>query len=81
MVAAALLLPIAVQLLSFTESGIVWQGRYVTPLAVQAPLLAGFLAGAAALPVRAGAAVLKTTVTVIAAAQVAAITVNRHART
>lgn len=77
-VVAALLLPIAVQLLSFRESGIVWQGRYVMPLAVQAPLLAGFLAGAAALPVRAGAAVLKTSVAVIAAAQVAAITVNMH---
>lgn len=78
LLAACLLAPIAVQLLSFRESGIVWQGRYVLPLAVQAPIVAGFLAGASSLPTRAAAAILKTGVAVVAVYQVVAIAVNLH---
>lgn len=76
---AVVAVPIAVQLLSYRESGIVWQGRYVLPLAVQAPLLAGFLAGAAAsVPAHVSAAVLKTALVVVAVCQVAAVIVNMH---
>lgn len=38
-----LALPIAIQLNSFEESGIVWQGKYVLPIAITVPVLAGFV--------------------------------------
>jgi hypothetical protein len=75
---ASITVPIGVQLLSFRESGIVWQGRYVMPLAVQACLLAGFLAGSGDLTERVSAAVLKTTVAIAAVCQIAAIITNLH---
>lgn len=78
LVGACVAVPIAVQLWSFRESGLVWQGRYVLPIALQGPLLAGFLAGASSLPVPAGWALLKTGVAVAATCQVAALAVNVH---
>ncbi|MET0859877.1 MAG: DUF2142 domain-containing protein [Microbacterium sp.] len=78
LLAASVVVPIAVQLMSFRESGLVWQGRYVMPLVLQAPLLAGFLAGTGRMRIRTSAVVLTSAVGVLAIAHSAAVAVNLH---
>ncbi|MGY1604119.1 DUF2142 domain-containing protein [Geodermatophilus sp. SYSU D00815] len=43
LLAVVLLLPSVLQLMTYRESGLTWQGRYVLPLAVGLPLLLGLL--------------------------------------
>ncbi|MGA1829110.1 DUF2142 domain-containing protein [Microbacterium sp.] len=71
-------LPILVQLASFHEAGLVWQGKYVLPLAMMAPVLAGFLAAHARIGEHVNGAILRVAVAVVAFYQVVAITVNLH---
>lgn len=77
-VALSIALPILVQVASFRDSGIVWQGKYVLPLAMVAPVMAGFLAANANLGSRISGGVLRMGVAVVAVYQVAAISVNLH---
>lgn len=71
-------LPILVQVASFKTSGIVWQGKYVLPLAMIAPVLAGFLAERGGLGDRVSGAILRVAVAVVALYQVVAVAVNIH---
>ncbi|WP_282948089.1 DUF2142 domain-containing protein [Cellulomonas endometrii] len=77
-VVATFLLPIVVQLQSFRETGMVWQGKYVMPLAIGALLIAGF--GAEREPMTAAVArpLLRAVVAVVAVVQVTAVAVNLH---
>lgn len=77
-VIGAILFPIAVQLVSFHESGLVWQGKYVLPLAMLAPLIAGFAAGSSGRLSEADASITRVGALIVAIAQVAAVAVNLH---
>jgi hypothetical protein len=77
-VAGSIVIPIAVQLVSFHESGLVWQGKYILPIAMLAPVLAGFVAARSRAADRLGAPVLHVAVAIIALAQVTAVVVNLH---
>lgn len=71
-------LPIVVQLGSFHQSGMVWQGKYVLPLAVLAPLLSGFLAARTSVLDRASGAILRVVVVLVGAYQIVALAFNLH---
>lgn len=77
-VALSLALPIALQVASFRESGLVWQGKYVLPLAMAAPILAGFMAGTPALTPATSSASLRIVAVVVAIYQSAALAANLH---
>ncbi|MGO4536387.1 DUF2142 domain-containing protein [Leifsonia sp. 2MCAF36] len=71
-------LPIGVQLASFKESGLIWQGKYILPLAVMVPLIAGFLAERYPMPAFLGRRVVPVVVPLLALAQIVAFVINLH---
>lgn len=52
-VAATLLIPIVIEVRGYDQYGLIWQGRYILPVAVGIPLLSGVLLDRAAAPMRA----------------------------
>lgn len=76
--ALTFVVPIAVQLESFHTTGIVWQGKYILPVAVGLPLLAGFLAERAEIPPATSAALVRGLAALAGVVQVGAFTVNLH---
>ncbi|TQJ32725.1 putative membrane protein DUF2142 [Microbacterium sp. SLBN-146] len=77
-VLASIVTPIALQVASFRESGIVWQGKYILPIAMLAPVLAGFIAARADALTRASAGLVRTVAALVAILQVWAVVVNIH---
>lgn len=75
---ATVVVPIAVQLLSYKESGLVWQGKYVMPIALAAPVLAGFFAERKPMTMDVARRIAPWAVGFAAAGQVIAFTVNLH---
>ncbi|MET4158939.1 DUF2142 domain-containing protein [Agromyces sp. PvR057] len=75
---ATLIVPIAVQLLSYKESGLVWQGKYVMPIALAAPILAGFFAERGPMTMGVAKRVAPFVVGIAGAGQVIAFAVNTH---
>ena len=76
LVAIAGALPILMQLQSLEESGLVWQGKYVLPLAMGLPIVAGFLASQAPMTEEVGSRVAPQGVILIALVQVVAFATN-----
>jgi len=74
----AILVPIGVQLMSFRESGMVWQGKYVLPLAMLVPLMCGFIAAEPQQRKRPQAAILGMGAAAVAFAQIVSVAVNIH---
>ena len=84
---ASFVLPVLIHASQARYLGIIWQGRYILPVAIGIPLLAGYIVAArvAALPpqVRAalrrpGAAIATTVAAVLAVVQLSAFVVNLH---
>lgn len=76
---ASIAVPILAQVISYKDSGMVWQGKYVLPIAMLAPLTAGFLAERrAAVPAAVSGPLLRVVVCVFAAYQTVAVVVNLH---
>lgn len=74
--AVCLVLPIALQLVSFHESGLVWQGKYILPLASALVLACGFVAADTVEDTPLGAKILRVGVVVAAVAHIAAFVTN-----
>lgn len=74
----SLLLPIGLQLLSYKEYGIIWQGKYILPLALAIPVLAGFCAERRPMVAELSARVVPVVAVLVAAGQVIAFVVNAH---
>ncbi len=77
-VLAAIVVPIGAQLASYHDSGLVWQGKYVLPIAMLAPVLAGFLANRAELDSTVTGALLRTVAALVVGYQTIAVAVNLH---
>lgn len=77
--AASIVVPILAQVMSYKDSGMVWQGKYVLPIAMLAPLVAGFLAERQeAVSFALGSRLLRVLACVFGAYETIAIVVNIH---
>jgi hypothetical protein len=74
----ALVAPIAIQLLSYKTSGIVWQGKYILPVAIAMPVIAGFFAERSPMRRDIGAKIVPIVAALAALAQVVGLIVNAH---
>ena len=73
-----LVLPILLQLASFRQLGIIWQGKYILPIAVLLPILAGFVAERGPIGDAISAKTVAALLAVAATMQVVAFAVNTH---
>jgi hypothetical protein len=77
-VLATFLTPIALQLVSYKESGIVWQGKYILPIAIAFPLLAGFVIERHPMSQAVSARIVPILIAAAAVGQIAAFAENLH---
>ena len=75
---ATIVVPIGVQLISFRESGLVWQGKYVLPIAMAAPVIAGFFAERRPMSNATSSKVVPLAFALAALSQVIGFAVNTH---